>query len=882
METALIPSSSSHFACGPKAYRFVDINQLLGSHAQKLPVVLRLLFENEVRHSEPSKVAEVIERFAKWLNNCTSNDAIEFRPSRMLMEDTTSTPAFVDIAAMRDAVFEAGGNPEFLHPVLPIDASMDHSIVVQHFAVPNAAELNLAAEFALNGERFKFLRWVSREMSGVTIHPPGTGIMHTLNLEQLASVVSVVQEDGVEWAIPDTVVGTDSHTPLINGAGVLGWGIGGLEAQATMFGAPIILRMPDVVGVRFSGKLPSGILATDLALEVTRALRERGVSSQFVEFFGPGVISLSVGERCVVASMAPEYGASTGYFPIDENTLSYFRQVGRSEDDIALIEGFAKASGLWFDATIDPSYSQVIEIDLSAIRRCVAGPRRPHDWLTFGRIADSLPTLPELGRKTASGLPRLPIAIAAITSCTNTTDPALLITAGLLARKAVNLGLTVPPWVKTSLAPGSPAARSFLDRCGLLSELSTLGFDIVGYGCTTCIGNSGRLPDQIIAALESGSIRPVAALSGNRNFPGRVHPDIDLSFIMSPPLVIALALAGDAEVDLDNDPVQVTSTGTPVFLKDLWPTEDEVLANLTLGLNPTDFQKAYVAAKSNPAWNRVPAPGGKRFNWDPKSTFLTRPPYATRQRREVIGKFSAYPLMVLGDDITTDHIAPGSAIPPDSFAADFLVRKGVSPSELGVFSGRRGNWEVMLRATFYNKSLHNLLVPDAPVGCTVHSPTGDIAPIFEVAADYQREGSAVVLVAGSRYGSGSSRDWAAKGPWLLGVRAVLAISIERIHRQNLIGMGILPLLLPESAHPTALAIAFGDRIEVNVLSEGLRPGGSVQVRLIRKSGQIQDLLATSAVETEAESELLRSGGIIPSILEKILSTSRDRDAEVTP
>jgi aconitate hydratase len=851
-------------------HRYIDLPRLLGSASPKVPTVLRLLLENAVRGCTPEQSQKAVGDIRGWLDRGSSAETIEFRPIRILMEDTTCTPAFVDIAAMRDAISAAGGDPKALNPVLPIDASIDHSIAVDHFAKPGSAALNARNDFSRNHERYSFLRWAAAELNGVRIHPPGTGIMHTINVEQLATVVSPLNQDGFDWAVPDSLVGTDSHTPLVNGIGVLGWGVGGLEAQATMFGAPVVLRIPNVVGVRLGGSLKPGILAMDLALEVTHRLRSRQVSGQFVEYFGPGVSTLSAGERCVVASMAPEYGATTGYFPTDDRTLDYLRTIGRSEASIELIEKFMRATGLWFDPNVEPRYSEVVDIDLGTIGRRIAGPRRPQDIVHYGHTAAALAKYPFEPSQSDSLLPKYPIAIAAITSCTNTTDPALLIAAGLVARKARQLGLKVPSWTKTSLGPGSPAAAEYLSRAGLLDDLAAVGFEIVGFGCTTCLGNSGALTEEIERAIDARAVKPVAVLSGNRNFPGRVHPDLDLSFIMSPPLVIAFALSGDAEVDLDGSPVQTAPSGAPVFLRELWPTSDEIIASLNVAGDPSDYGRAFSAATRDSAWNSIDHPHGALFPWDANSTVLTSPPYVTTASECQLGQYSAYPLLVVGDDVTTDHIAPGSAIPSDSAVADFLIGKGVKRGDLGVFSSRRGNWEVMVRATFHNNSLINLLYPSAPVAQTIHAPTGHVMPIHEAAERYKGEGNPVVLVAGRRYGSGSSRDWAAKGPRLLGIRAVLAVGIERIHRSNLIGMGILPLLIPESAHPTELAIQPGDRIEIDAPRQSLRPSSRVAVRLVRTNGRVEEIAAIAAIETQLEVDLLEKGGIIPAILSKYL------------
>jgi aconitate hydratase len=853
------------------SYRLVDLPALFGERLFQLPVALRLLLENIVRNSQDDERQAGIDAIFGWLERAGSDAEIAFQPGRVLMHDTTSTPALVDIAAMRNALDEAGHDPALLNPGLPVDISVDHSLAVEFFGRRDALERNLGLEMRRNSERYSFLRWASKVMKGVRIHPPGTGIMHTINLEQLATVVTLEEREGQQWVVPDTMIGTDSHTPMINGIGVLGWGVGGLEAQTVMFGMPTMLRVPDVIGVRLHGRLQAGAVATDLALTVTQRLRQIGVSGEFVEFFGPGVASLSAGERAVVANMAPEYGASTGYFPVDRHTLDYLAQTGRPADRLALVEAYTRRTGLWFDPEAAPRYTRTIEIDLDKIAIHVAGPKRPQDLLAYTDTAAELGKLGFQPARTNGALPRHPVVIAAITSCTNTSAPGLLVAAGLVARRARQLGLTVPAWVKTSLGPGSPAAASYLERAGLLEDLAAVGFDIVGYGCTTCIGNSGALTDSIQVAQARGEIAPVAVLSGNRNFPGRVHPDLELGFLMSPPLVIAFALAGNAEIDLGRDPVQLTPDGKPVYQRDLWPGRDEVDDLVRKGLDAADFPAAFAKASLNPAWHGLRVPDSALFPWNPASTALRRPPFASLAERSQLGHYTAYPLLVLGDDVTTDHISPASAIPQDSFVADFLVSRGDDRADLNVFASRRGNWEVMVRAAFYSKSLRNLLLPAAPVGQTLHVPSGEVAPIFEVAQRYRDAGDPVVLVAGERYGTGSSRDWAAKGQRLLGVRAVLAVSFERIHRSNLIGMGLLPLRLPLGVSPATLRLVPGDRIEVDADADALQPRCRIPVRLHRANGECESFDATAAVETRLEIALLRHGGVIPYILQKTIA-----------
>ncbi|SNT08112.1 aconitase [Noviherbaspirillum humi] len=866
------PIAASSLNVGGERYAFIDLPSRFGARVHQLPVVLRILLENVLRNTSGAEQDAAVAALFDWLERGSSEAELAFQPGRILMHDTTSTPALVDVAAMRDEVAEAGGDPSILNPVLPVDVSVDHSLAVEAYGRADAAVINMGHEIRRNGERYRFLRWAAGTLNHVRIHPPGTGIMHTINLEQLATVVTTQDLDGVRWAVPDTMIGTDSHTPMINGIGVLGWGVGGLEAETVLFGMPTMLRIPEVVGVKLTGRLRPGVTATDLALTVTHHLRELDVTGSFVEFYGPGVGGLSASERSVVANMAPEYGATTGFFPVDAATVDYLRMTGRSQASLELVEHYCRRNAMWFDPAAEPRYTRTLEIDLAGIAWHVAGPRRPQDLLNYG---DTAAALAKVGFQPAQAgeLPKHPVAIAAITSCTNTSDPGLLIAAGLLARKARSLGLSVPQWVKTSLAPGSPAAASYLRRAGLLDDLSAVGFDIVGFGCTTCIGNPGPLTEPIRQAQDRHASKAVAILSGNRNFPGRVHPDLELSFIMSPALVIAFGLAGDAERDLSRQPVQTTAAGKPVYLHDLWPQPEEVRAHLARALAAEDFGRDFAQASANPLWHDLEAPSTPRFPWSETSTALRRPPFASRSQGSQLGSYTAWPLMVLGDDVTTDHISPASAIPPDSLVADYLVARGEQRNDLNVFASRRGNWEVMMRAAFHNKTLRNLLAPEAPVAHTLHVPSGDVLPIWDVAERYRAAGEPVVVLAGERYGMGSSRDWAAKGQRLLGIRAVLAVSFERIHRSNLIGMGILPLMMPAEMHPARLMLLPGDRVQVDVPADALRPRASVPVHIIRKNGTTETFSVTAAVETQLECELLRHGGVIPSILRKTLANA---------
>jgi aconitate hydratase len=862
---------------GGAEFAFVDLRAQFGERLQQLPVVLRILLENALRNMEGEERDAAVDALFDWLATGRSEAELAFQPGRVLMHDTTSTPALVDIAGMRDVLAEAGADPRQLNPVLPVDVSVDHSLAVEAYARPDAAVVNLQHEMRRNGERYRFLRWAAEELRNVRIHPPGTGIMHTINLEQLATVVTTEQREGRTWLVPDTMIGTDSHTPMINGIGVLGWGVGGLEAQTVMFGMPTMIRIPEVTGVRLVGRLGPAAQATDLALTVTARLRELDVTGEFVEFFGPGVSTLTAGDRAVIANMAPEYGATTGFFAVDEQTLKYLRDTGRTEEAIGRVEAYCRATGLWFDAGASPRYTRCIEIDLATIGIHVAGPRRPQDLLDFADTAKALQATGFEPRAT-SELPRHAVAIAAITSCTNTSDPRLLVAAGLVARNARKQGLSVPHWVKTSLAPGSPAAASYLARSGLLADLEAVGFGIVGYGCTTCIGNPGPLTEPIAAAQNAGAAKAVAILSGNRNFPGRVHPDLELSFIMSPALVVLFGLAGDAERNLREQPVQHTADGRAVYLKDLWPAREEIDAHVQAALAADDFAREFAVASRNPQWQALKPPQGARFPWDAASNALRRPPFASASEGSLLGHYTAYPLLVLGDDVTTDHISPASAIPPDSLVADYLVARGDKRDDLNVFASRRGNWEVMMRAAFHSKTLLNQLAPAAPVAHTLHVPSGEVAPIWEVADRYRRANESVVVVAGERYGMGSSRDWAAKGQRLLGIRAVLACGFERIHRSNLIGMGILPLRLPAGVDPATLAIRPGDRIEVDAPLATMQVRAQVPVRVLRADGKIDAFAATAAVETGLEIELLRQGGVMPAILKKTLAAGPLRAA----
>lgn len=850
-------------------YKVIDLVAEAGDRLYRMPYIHRILLENVLRTAEDAQMA--IQAFLEWVETGGSDVEIPFLPNRVLMHDTTCGPALVDIAGMRSALAEAGGDPVLLNPVVPVDVSTDHSVAVDVFGTASARERNVRREYERNAERYSFMKWATNTLANFRVHPPGTGIMHTLNLERLATVATALERDGVLWAVPDTLIGTDSHTPMINGIGVLGWGVGGLEAESVFFGMPVALRVPDVVGVRMTGSLREGVLATDLALVVTHLLRQSDLQDKFVEFYGPGVSNLTAGDRAVVANMTPEFGANSGYFPIDRQSIGYLARTGRSREHCAFVEAYAKRVGIWFDPNATPRYSSTVELDLATVEASLAGPRRPQDRIAIG---DTRAAIAGMKRKAIAPLVEGEpndgaVAIAAITSCTNTSDPRLLIAAGLVARKARAFGLRPPRWVKTSTAPGSPTAERYLRRAGLLDDLEAIGFGIVGYGCTTCIGNSGPLTEPVVSAIAERDILPVAVLSGNRNFPGRVHPQLEAGFLASPPMVVAFALAGTVELDIIHDPIGISADGRPVTLKMLWPQASEIDEAMTLASSTSDFAPSYDAAEASEAWKDLPAPTSTLFPWDETSTYIRRPPFANIGRGTRLGVYEAHPILVVGDDITTDHISPAGAIPPTGDAGRHLIERGENPIDLNVFSSRRGNWEVMIRGLFTNKTVRNLIGEDIPPGSTIHAGTGEVLSLWEAAQRYKAEGRATVIVAGERYGMGSSRDWAAKGVALLGVRAVLTSSFERIHRWNLIGMGVLPLRLPTGTTPETLGLSADATIIIEADPSSISPRAAIAVGIRHADGSLVSLDATAAIETHAEVEILRAGGVLPLILERL-------------
>ncbi|MPT39346.1 MAG: aconitate hydratase, partial [Achromobacter sp.] len=784
--TNALPSLASFTLDGAR-YTYPDLPGAYGAAYFRLPVVLRLLLENALRNMRDAERDAAVAALFGWLEHGTSEAEIAFQPGRVLMHDTTSTPALVDIAAMRDALAEAGADPGALNPVLPVDVSVDHSLAVEAYARPDAAKLNLDLELRRNAERYRFLRWASQALSNVRIHPPGTGIMHTLNLEQLATVVC--RQEGADGIAlhPDMMIGTDSHTPMINGIGVLGWGVGGLEAQTVMFGMPTLLRIPDVIGVRLTGALAPGVTATDLALTVTQRLRAIGVSGEFVEFFGPGAGTLSAGTRCVVANMAPEYGATTGYFPIDGETLAYLRQTGRPESHVALVGAYAERAGIALDPEAAPRYTREIEIALDRVRMHVAGPKRPQDLHPYGATRPLLQALGFTPRAGAGGLPRHPVAIAAITSCTNTSNPRNVVAAGLLAKKANALGLVRKPWVKTSFAPGSKVARLYLEEAGLLSELEQLGFGIVAYACTTCNGMSGALEPKIQQEIIDRDLYATAVLSGNRNFDGRIHPYAKQAFLASPPLVVAYAIAGTVRFDIEQDPLGTDANGNPITLKDLWPSDEEIDAIVAASVKPEQFRQVYIPMFDLGSVKEADSP---LYDWRPMSTYIRRPPYwegALAGERTLKGML---PLAILPDNITTDHLSPSNAILASSAAGEYLAKMGLPEEDFNSYATHRGDHLTAQRATFANPQLVNeMAVVDGAVkkGSLARvEPEGKVMRMWEAIETYMNRKQNLIIVAGADYGQGSSRDWAAKGVRLAGVEVIVAEGFERIHRTNLV------------------------------------------------------------------------------------------------
>ena len=852
----------------------------------KLPYSMKILLENLLRREDGEAVtAADIEAVAKWDAKAEPSREIAFMPSRVLLQDFTGVPAVVDLAAMRDAIARLGGDPKKVNPLQPVELVIDHSVQVDEFGSKDALRLNGLLEFQRNKERYQFLRWGQTAFDNFKVVPPDTGIVHQVNLEFLARVVFV--NDKTNEAYPDTLVGTDSHTTMVNGLGVLGWGCGGIEAEAAMLGQPVTMLLPQVIGFELTGKLKEGATATDLVLTVTQMLRKKGVVGKFVEFYGEGVSAISVADRATIANMAPEYGATCGIFPIDGKTLEYLRFTGRSDASVALVESYAKAQGLFFDPKSVPSFTDTLKLDLSTVQPCMAGPKRPQDRVLLSEVKPSFyGALDSMLNRQAGGAASNPtdgidhgsVVIAAITSCTNTSNPSVLVAAGLVAKKAVELGLKTKPHVKTSLAPGSQVVPEYLTKAGLMPSLEALGFHVVGFGCTTCIGNSGPLPANISKAIETGNLAVVSVLSGNRNFEGRVHAEVRANYLASPPLVIAYALAGTVNIDLTKDPLGKGKDGKDVFLKDIWPTSQEVEQVIAKSLTKQDFQRVYSDVfKGDEHWQKldVRKEGAERFAWQGGSTYVQHPPYfetMTRDVPDVKDISQARALAMLGDSITTDHISPAGSIKAKSPAGQYLLAHGVDQKDFNSLGSRRGNHEVMVRGTFANVRLRNQLAPGTEGGVTTHFPSGDVISIFEASERYKKDGVPLVVIAGKEYGSGSSRDWAAKGPSLLGVRAVIAESYERIHRSNLVGMGILPLQFAGGQNAASLGLKGDEKFDIHGLPrvvDGAKVGQTVSVKAIRGDGSAFNFDAIVRIDTPNEFSYYRHGGILHYVLRQL-------------
>ncbi|WP_341502203.1 aconitate hydratase AcnA [Gallaecimonas sp. GXIMD4217] len=864
-----------------KSYRYYRLAALAGQgEVARLPYCLKVLLENLLRHEDGDTVTrDDILALLDWARDRRSDKEIQFRPARVLMQDFTGVPAVVDLAAMRAAMAGAGGDPERINPLSPVDLVIDHSVMVDSFASPAAFADNVEKEMARNHERYQFLRWGQQAFDNFRVVPPGTGICHQVNLEYLAK--GVWHGHGV--AYPDTLVGTDSHTTMINGLGVLGWGVGGIEAEAAMLGQPISMLIPEVVGFRLTGRLREGVTATDLVLTVTQMLRSHGVVGKFVEFFGPGLADLPLADRATIANMAPEYGATCGFFPIDQESLDYMAMTGREPDTLALTRAYCQAQGLWRDDQApEPLYTETLALDLDLVVPSLAGPKRPQDRVPLPELKSAIEELlalagddpdkevPADGFKLRQG----DVVIAAITSCTNTSNPSVMMAAGLLAKNAVDRGLGRRPWVKSSLAPGSKVVTDYLAAAGLQSYLDKLGFNLVGYGCTTCIGNSGPLPEPVAKAVDEGGLTVSSVLSGNRNFEGRVHPQVKANWLASPPLVVAYALAGTTRIDLSSEPLGTGLDGKPVYLKEIWPSSQDIAAAVAQ-VSDRMFQKEYAAVfDGDDNWNAIAVTPGQTYQWTADSTYVQHPPFFEGIDRpaEVLEDIKgAHILALFGDSITTDHISPAGAIKADSPAGRYLQEHGVAPRDFNSYGSRRGNHEVMMRGTFANIRIKNQMLAGVEGGFTRHVPSGEQLPIYDAAMRYQAEGIPLVVIAGQEYGTGSSRDWAAKGTRLLGVKAVVAESFERIHRSNLVGMGVLPVQLPPALSKDKLALTGDETVSLLGLDR-LAPGAELELLIQRPDGSEECHKVRARVDTATELAYMNSGGILHHVLRQMLAS----------
>jgi aconitate hydratase len=881
-------NTRSTLTVGARAYAYYSLPKAAGQLGDiaRLPFSMKVLLENLLRFEDGVTVTrEDLQAMVDWQKERSIAREIQYRPARVLMQDFTGVPAVVDLAAMRDAMKSLGGDAQKINPLVPVHLVIDHSVMVDEFGTPRAFDRNVELEYARNGERYEFLKWGSGAFDNFKVVPPGTGICHQVNLEHISrGVWSAEDANGESVAFPDTLVGTDSHTTMVNGLGVLGWGVGGIEAEAAMLGQPVSMLIPEVVGFRLSGALKEGITATDLVLTVTQMLRAKGVVGRFVEFYGPGLATMTVADRATIANMAPEYGATCGFFPIDERTLEYMKLTGRPDETIDLVRAYCQAQGLWHDPSADePVFTDTLELDMSTIEPSLAGPKRPQDRVLLSEVDDQFNAELEQTYKKHNE-PRVEVdgeqfdvgngdvVIAAITSCTNTSNPSVLVAAGLVARKAREFGLEPKPWVKTSLAPGSQVVTDYLNASGLSEDLNAIGFDLVGYGCTTCIGNSGPLAEPISKAINENDLVAVSVLSGNRNFEGRVSPDCRANYLASPPLVVAYALKGTIRSDIANEPIGKARNGEDVFLRDIWPSNDEIRALIDAHVHSDMFRRRYADVyRGDERWRAIPVSGGDTYDWPAESTYIQNPPYFTGMTMEPVppGDIDrARPLAVFGDSITTDHISPAGAIKPDSPAGRYLLERGVTRGEFNSYGSRRGNHEVMMRGTFANIRIRNRMLDNVEGGFTRYAPTGEQMAIYDAAMLYKQDERPLVVIAGKEYGTGSSRDWAAKGTILLGVRAVIAESFERIHRSNLVGMGVLPLQFHEGEGAETLGLDGSEKYTITGVGE-LKPRQEVTVQVIKDDGREFTFTARCRIDTYNEHEYFRSGGILHYVLRRL-------------
>jgi aconitate hydratase len=899
-DTLQVASTTYHYHSLPKAA------EQLGD-LTRLPVSLKVLLENLLRHEDGVTVTgDDIQAVADWLKKRSSDREIQYRPARVLMQDFTGVPAVVDLAAMRDAVARAGGDPQRINPLSPVDLVIDHSVMVDHFASDDAFEDNVEIEMQRNGERYEFLRWGQKAFDNFRVVPPGTGICHQVNLEYLGQSVWASEVNGEQWAYPDTLVGTDSHTTMINGLGVLGWGVGGIEAEAAMLGQPVSMLIPEVVGFKLTGKLREGLTATDLVLTVTQMLRAQGVVGKFVEFYGDGLADLPLADRATIANMAPEYGATCGFFPIDDETIRYLRLTGRPDEIVARVEAYAKAQGMWREPGAEPSFTASLELDMDTVEPSLAGPRRPQDRVALGDVHAAFDKLMDLvlkpadeaqsrletegGGGVAVGGPSSgatitidgeeheishgAVVIAAITSCTNTSNPSVMMAAGLLAKKAVERGVMRKPWVKSSLAPGSKVVTDYLQRAGLTDSLDALGFNLVGYGCTTCIGNSGPLPPEVALAVTEHDLVVSAVLSGNRNFEGRVHPQVKANWLASPPLVVAYALAGNTRMNLLEDPLGLDKDNKPVFLKDLWPSNAEIAEAVAM-VEDSMYRERYADVFSGDEhWQAIKVAEGATYNWMDDSTYVKNPPYfeqIDQPLQPLKPVDQARVLAVFGDSITTDHISPAGNIKGSSPAGRYLQEQGVEPEDFNSYGSRRGNHEVMMRGTFANIRIRNRMLGGEEGGDTIHVPSGERMSIYDAAMRYQQDSTPLVVFAGKEYGTGSSRDWAAKGTNLLGVKAVIAESFERIHRSNLVGMGVLPLQFKDGQSVGSLGLDGHETVNILGVDDDLKPGQTLKMVATKDGGEKVEFEVLCRIDTRNEIDYFKAGGILHFVLRELIA-----------